>query len=216
MKSRKLSVLVACSLIVAFGINLIGQDKPENKKAPSLFQVKFETTVGDFTVEVHRDWSPNGADRFYTLVSTGFYDDCKFFRAIDDFMIQFGINGDPEVTKKWHGVKLKDDPVIRSNKRGFVTFAKANFPNSRSTQVFINTKRAHNTFLDSMGFSPFGEVIEGMDVVDQINTEYDNAPLEFTPNIMAEGNKFLEAKFPRLDGIKKATIIPKKAVGEKK
>jgi peptidyl-prolyl cis-trans isomerase A (cyclophilin A) len=116
MNIRSLSVIaVACALFIAININLIGQDKPESRKAPAIFQVKFETTVGDFIVEVHREWAPYGSDRFYTLVNSGFYDGCKFFRAIDNFMVQFGINGDPAITKKWSTAKLKDDPVIRSN-----------------------------------------------------------------------------------------------------
>ena len=208
MKSRSLSVLVACGLVIAFGINLVGQDKQDNKKAPAKFQVKFETTCGVFVVEVQREWAMNGADRFYDLVKQGFYNDCKFFRVVPEFMVQFGINGDPSVSAKWRDAMIKDDPVMKSNKRGFVTFAKSNRPNSRTTQIFINTKAAGNTFLDSSGFAPFGQVIEGMDVVDKIYSKYGEQPDQGA--IQEKGNEYLNAKFPKLDGVKKATIITDK------
>lgn len=207
MKSRSLTVLAACGLLV-FGLNLIGQDKVETKKAPAKFQAKFETTAGDFVIEVEREWSPTGADRFYHLVSTGFYDDCKFFRVVSGFMVQFGISGDPAVSAKWREAKIKDDPVMKANKRGFVTFAKASFPNTRTTQVFINF--GDNSRLDSMGFAPFGQVVKGMNVVDKLYSEYGEKPSQRQDVIQAQGNAFLEAEFPKLDSIKKATIVGSK------
>ena len=204
MQIRNWSILFVCVAVGALGLNLFAQDTT-NKKAPAVFQAKFETTAGDFVIEVHRDWSPNGADRFYTLIDSGAYDDCKFFRVLPDFMVQFGINGDPKVAAKWREATMKDDVVQKSNKRGFITYAKAG-PNSRTSQVFINYK--DNTGLDSQGFAPFGQVIEGMDVVDKINSEYRERPNQGL--IQSQGNKYLEAEFPKLDGIKKATILEKK------
>jgi len=179
----------------------------ETEKAPENFQVKFETTAGDFTVDVTRSWAPNGADRFYNAVQAKFYDDCRFFRVVPNFMAQFGINGDPEVQKKWVNATIPDDPVKKSNTRGMVTFAKTNRPNSRTTQLFINFK--DNSFLDDQGFAPFGKVsAEGMKVVDKINDEYRQQPSQAA--IQKRGNKYLKENFPRLDSIKKARVVEKK------
>src|SRR5579863_5273360 len=141
---------------------------PSNAKdtAPAAFKAKFTTTKGDFVVEVHRDWAPNGADRFYDLVKLGYFDDTRFFRAVDGFMVQFGINGDPAVNAKWQSANITDDPVKQSNERGFMSFAQTNMPNSRSTQVFINY--GNNARLDGMRFAPFAQVVQGMDVVDSL------------------------------------------------
>src|SRR6202163_1684454 len=138
-----------------------------NAKAPDVYQAKFTTTKGDFVIEVHRDWAPLGADRFYNLVKNGFFDDAAFFRVLHqpgsqkDFMAQFGINAKPAVNKVWDKATIKDDPVTQSNKRGYVSFATAG-PNTRTTQVFINYKDNSGS-LDSQGFAPFGVVTEGMD-----------------------------------------------------
>jgi peptidyl-prolyl cis-trans isomerase A (cyclophilin A) len=165
------------------------------------YTVKFETTAGDFVVLVHRDWAPRGAGRFYELVKSGFYDDCRFFRVVSGFMVQFGINGSPSTQQGWER-SLKDDPAKESNRRGYMTFATSG-RDSRTTQVFINF--VDNSFLDSQGFSPFGEVIEGMDNVDKINAEYGEGPDQ--GQINSSGNTYLNAQFPKLDYIKKATII---------
>lgn len=173
------------------------------------YKVKFETSQGDFVVQVHRDWAPLGAERFHELVSEGFYDDCKFFRVVqkpEPFMVQFGINGDPKVMDTWRDKKIKDDPVKKSNKKGYITFATSG-KDSRTTQVFINY--TVNNRLDSMGFAPFGEVIEGMDVVEKLYPEYGEAPSKQQGRIQTEGNKFLEAAYPKLDSIKKATLVTK-------
>src|ERR1700730_17786505 len=142
-------------------------------KAPDTFKVKLTTTKGDFVIEVHRDWSPNGADRFYNLVKMGFYDDTRFFRAVDGFMIQWGISGDPMVSAKWQEQGIPDDPVKQSNKRAFVTFAQRGTPNTRSTQVFINY--GDNSRLDN-SFAPFGQVVQGMEVVDSFYKGYGESP----------------------------------------
>ncbi len=184
---------------------LCAQDK-EQKQAPDTFQVKFETTAGDFVVDVTRDWAPKGADQFYEAVKAGFYNDCRFFRVVPNFMVQFGINGNPEVQQKWRTATIADDPVKKSNTRGMVTFATAG-PNTRTTQVFINFK--DNSFLDRQGFAPFGKVSdEGMKVVDKINAEYGEKPNQ--SSIQKRGNEYLKENFPKLDSIKKATIVEKK------
>ncbi len=181
-----------------------------NAKAPSVFKAKFSTTKGDFVVEVHRDWAPNGADRFYNLVKLGYSDDTRFFRAIDGFMVQFGISGDPAVNAKWQDQGIPDDPVKQSNKRGYVTFAQRGTPNSRSTQVFINYVDG-NARLDAMRFAPFGQVTQGMDVVDSLYKGYgEGAPMGMGPDqgrIQAQGNAYLDKQFPKLDAIKHAEIL---------
>jgi|RhiMethySRZTD1v2_1073278.scaffolds.fasta_scaffold12045_9 peptidyl-prolyl cis-trans isomerase A (cyclophilin A) len=188
--------------------NLLDAKNPKvNEKAPDTFKAKFETGKGSFVIEVTRAWSPNGADRFYNLVHNGFFDGVKFFRVVDGFMVQFGIHGDPKVSAAWRNATIKDDPVTQKNVRGMVTFAKTGAPNSRSTQLFINFVD-RNTFLDSQGFSPFGKVIEGMDVVDKLYKAYGETPSQAQMQIQMEGNAFLEKNFPELDSITKATIVP--------
>ena len=184
-------------------------DPAVNKTAPESFQARFETSNGTFIVQVTRSWTPHGADRFYNLVNNGLYDGCRFFRVLSGFVAQFGINGDPAVSSQWTLASISDDPVKVSNKRGTVTFAMGG-ENSRTTQLFINYR--DNGSLDGMGFSPIGEVIEGMSVVDALYSEYgEGAPRGKGPSqgrIQAEGNKYLEASFPKLDYVKKATIVP--------
>ncbi|HZL86533.1 MAG TPA: peptidylprolyl isomerase [Candidatus Krumholzibacteria bacterium] len=175
-----------------------------NEKAPDYFKVKFTTTKGDFTVEVDREWAPNGVDRFYNLVNAGFYDGCRFFRVIPNFMAQFGLNGDPKVSAAWQNAKIKDDPVKQGNKRGYLSYAMAG-PNTRTTQLFINFK--DNTRLDSSGFASFAKVIEGMDVVDQLYSVYGENPPETQGSIQEQGNAYLDKTFPKLDGIKTARVV---------
>jgi peptidyl-prolyl cis-trans isomerase A (cyclophilin A) len=182
------------------------------EKAPETFKAQFETTKGKFTIEVTRSLAPNGADRFYNLVRSGYFTDVAFFRVIQGFMCQFGIHGDPRISEKWRPASLADDPVKGSNTRGTISFAMAG-PNTRTTQLFINY--VNNINLDRMGFSPFGKVIEGMDVVDKINGEYgEGAPRGRGPDqgrIQAEGNAYLKKDFLNLDYIKSATILPASA-----
>jgi peptidyl-prolyl cis-trans isomerase A (cyclophilin A) len=179
-------------------------------EAPATFKVKFETTKGSFVVEANREWSPNGVDRFYNMVQIGYFKDIAFFRAIEGFMVQFGIHGDPRVNATWRTAQIPDDPVKKSNTRGMVTFAKTGAPDSRTVQIFINYSD-RNTRLDTMGFSPFGKVIEGMDVVDSLYTGYgEGAPRGKGPSqgqAQAQGNVYLKAQFPQLDYIQQATII---------
>ncbi len=179
-------------------------------KAPESFKVKFTTTNGDITLQISRPLSPNGVDRFYNLVQAGYFKDIAFFRVIPGFMGQFGIHGDPIIATAWRGANIQDDPVKGSNVRGAITFAKTGAPNSRSTQFFINL--ADNPNLDGMGFSPFGKVVEGMDVVDKLNGEYgEGAPGGRGPEqgrVQSEGNAYLKKDFPRLDYIKSAIVVP--------
>jgi peptidyl-prolyl cis-trans isomerase A (cyclophilin A) len=170
--------------------------------APATFRASFDTSAGVFVIEVTRAWAPRGADRFYNLVKYGYFDGTRFFRVVPNFMVQFGINGDPKLNAVWSEANFQDDPVLQSNTRGFVTFAKTNAPNSRSTQVFINFK--DNSFLDKDAFAPFGQVVSGMEVVDKINAEYREQPNQ--GRIQGEGNAYLVKSFPRLDYIKKASI----------
>ncbi len=172
------------------------------------YKVKFETTKGNFVLAIHPEWAPKGADRFKELVKMGWFDGCKFFRVIDGFMVQFGINGNPELNDKWQENRIPDDPVKTTNSRGRISFATRG-PNTRTTQVFINF--GDNGNLDGMGFAPFGEVVEGMEIVDSLFKGYgEGAPRGRGPDqgmIQSKGNAYLEEKFPKLDGIVKATLV---------
>jgi peptidyl-prolyl cis-trans isomerase A (cyclophilin A) len=174
-----------------------------------MFRVRFETSKGDFVVEIDRSLAPNGADRFYQLVSENFFDEVRFFRVLSGFMAQFGINGDPTVTARWRAQPIQDDPVVGSNTRGAITFAKTNQPNSRSSQLFINL--VDNVNLDAQGFSPIGRVTEGMEVVDQLHAGYgEGAPRGPGPDqsmIVSQGNAYLTQSFPLLDYIEQARIV---------
>jgi peptidyl-prolyl cis-trans isomerase A (cyclophilin A) len=172
-------------------------------KAPAVFKAKFTTTAGDFVVEVHRDWAPLGADRFYNLVRYGYFTNAAFFRVVPGFVVQFGLSANPAVNKVWDAAKIKDDPVLQSNKRGNLVFATAG-PNTRTTQLFINY--ADNVRLDGMGFAPFGSVVEGMAVVDKIFPGYRETPRQDL--ITNQGDAYLKANFPLIDKIKLARILP--------
>jgi len=195
--------LVAGAAVVAAPEKLMDPAKL-TAKAPDTFKAKFETTKGMVVIEVHRDWSPNGADRFYNLVKNGYFDGVKFFRVVPGFVVQWGIHGDPSIASKWLASNIPDDAVKESNRRGFVTFAKSGQPNSRSVQLFINL--GDNSRLDATGFSPFGKVTEGMDVVDKLYGGYAEGLTRLQGRIADEGNAFLEKNYPQLDAIKKATI----------
>ncbi len=175
--------------------------------APDSFEVTFATTEGDVVVRVHRAWAPRGADRLYSLVKGGFYDDTRFYRVIDGFMAQFGASGDPDVAAQWSDSLIADDSVRQSNLRGRLTFASAG-PNTRTTQLFINT--ADNPRLDDMGFSPVGEVVSGIEAVDSLYSGYgEGVPMGSGPDqsrIAAEGNAYLDRDFPDLDRIRQARV----------
>ena len=189
---------------------LLDPSLPEwQEKAPDSFKAKFTTSKGDFTILVERAWAPLGADRFYCLVKNGYFTDVRFFRVVSGFMAQFGIHGNPDVSKAWRASSMKDDPVVKSNMRGWVTYATAG-PNTRTTQFFINFSD-RNKFLDSQGFSPFGQVVEGMDVVDKLYSKYGDGPPQGSgPNqarIQSDGNAYLEKSFKELDYVKSASIV---------
>ncbi len=179
-------------------------------KAPDVFKTRFDTSRGVFVIEVHREWAPNGADRFYNLVKNGYYDQVRFFRVVSGFMAQFGINGDPKVNAAWQPAQISDDPVRQSNTRGMVSFAMRG-PNSRTTQLFISYGDG-NARLDSMGFSPIGKVVEGMEVVDALHAGYgEGAPRGAGPaqdRLQSEGNAYLAKEFPLLDHIRTARVLP--------
>lgn len=198
--------------IVALAAALPGLGGIRSVAAEETFRVKFETSAGDFVVEVHPEWAPKGAARFKELIEAKYYDECRFFRVIEGFMAQFGMNGDPAVNAKWDKKEIKDDPVKQSNTRGRMTFATSG-PDTRTTQLFINF--GNNKALDRQGFSPFAEVVAGMDVVDKLYSGYgEGAPQGGGPSqgrIASGGNKYLNDSFPRLDYIKTARLEEAKA-----
>lgn len=210
--------LIARLLIIAVSVltllsctgrhELLLSPKSLTEQAPDQFKVRFETTKGAFIVEAVRDWSPKGVDRFYNLVKAGFYDDVACFRVIEGFVVQFGLNGDPEVNEAWENERIGDDPVRQSNLRGFLTFATGG-PNTRTTQLFINLR--DNQRLDRMGFSPIGRVIRGSEIVDILYSVYgEGEPRGKGPSqkkISSEGNPYLRKNFPRLDYIIRARIV---------
>ncbi len=177
-------------------------------KAPETFRVKMETTAGDFVIEVHREWAPRGADRFFNLVTIGYFDSVAFFRVLEGFMVQAGMHGDPAVSRVWLGSRIPDDPVRQSNTRGMVSFAMGG-PNTRSAQIFINY--GDNAYLDASGFAPFGQVIEGFESVQALYSGYGegepngNGPSQ--SKLYRRGNAYLKAEFPKLDYIVRATVI---------
>jgi len=181
-------------------------------RAPETYKAKFTTTKGDVIIQVHRGWAPLGADSFYSLVRGGLYKDAAFFRVLPRFMAQFGISARPDVADAWENARITDDRVIESNKRGTVTFATAG-PNTRTTQVFINY--GDNAQLDGQGFAPFGQVIEGMDVVDKFYSGYgEGAPSGRGPDqgeIRSKGKAYLDRFFPQLDRIVSASIVTDEA-----
>lgn len=207
----RLRFLVLFTFAALAGFSVSCRKKSEEMKpAPGQYKVRLQTTKGDVLILVHRDWSPLGADHFYELTKMGFYDENRFFRALRGFVVQWGINGDPKVNKDWSEIPIKDDPPKVSNKIGTVVFATAG-PDSRTTQVFINLGD-NSSSLDPQGFTPFGEVIQGMDNVTDLYMDYgDGPPNGSGPNqaaIAQIGNPYLEEHFPKLDYIKTARVVP--------
>ena len=216
-KRSLLKIFLGVTLMATGASGAAGQDNTALKNpagldetAPDKYRASFDTSAGTFVIEVQRDWAPHGADRFYNLVKNGFYDDCRFFRVISGFMVQFGINGDPSLSSVWSEAQIAVDPVKQSNRRGYITYAMSGAgPHTRTTQLFINFQ--NNTNLDGIGFAPFGRVVDGMSVVNDIYSGYgEGAPSGNGPaqgRIQAEGNTYLNKDFPRLDYINKATIV---------
>jgi cyclophilin family peptidyl-prolyl cis-trans isomerase len=172
------------------------------EQAPDAYRVTLSTSVGDVVIEIHRDWAPLGADRFYNLAKGGFYDDTRIYRVLPEFMAQFGLNGDPYVNRAWKTEYLVDDPLVESNTRGRVAFAKGGL-HTRTTEIFISTK--DNSSLDDKGFTPIGEVVEGMDVVDAFYSDYGDGPPRgegpYQAMATARGNPYFDEEFPELTRI---------------
>ncbi|MCP3977832.1 MAG: peptidylprolyl isomerase [bacterium] len=184
------------------------QPKLLNQRAPDLFHVEVATSEGKFVVEIERAWAPVGADRFYNLALSGFYDETRFFRVVPGFAALFGMHGDPKISEVWNRAEIRDDPVRRPNERGTLTFAMAG-PNTRTTQIFINLK--DNRQLDGMGFAPFGHVIRGWSVIENLCDEYgDRPPRGKGPHqhmIRVEGNAYLKREYPELDFVIGMTVF---------
>jgi peptidyl-prolyl cis-trans isomerase A (cyclophilin A) len=213
VRSPRAAGLIVLLAMTVSGLSALAQSKLNDpsalaETAPELFRARFDTSKGPFVIEVHREWAPIAADRFYTLVKHGFYDGTRFFRVRPGFMAQFGINGTPAIQSAWQRAFLRDEPAAKSNLRGFVSFTTEGRPQSRFTQIFINY--GDNSRLDADGFAPFGEVVAGMDVVDKLFSPPDPQPDQ--RRILREGNAYLQAEFPKLDFVKKATIVPVKPV----
>ena len=203
------SVVALAGLILA-GCSSVPEPKKETAApkpartsgAPDVYKVKFVTSKGPFVIEVHREWAPLGADRFYELVKAGYYNEARFFRVVPKFVAQFGLAATPAMTKQWDK-SINDDPVGHTNSRGTVAFATAG-KNSRTTQVFINLRSTQ--ILDDKGFAAFGQVVEGMEaVVDKLNSQYGEAPDQDA--ITQRGNSYLKSSFPHLDYVKTAAIL---------
>jgi homoserine O-acetyltransferase len=179
--------------------------------APAQFRVRLDTTKGPIVIEVHRDWAPNGVDRFYELVTSRYFDDTRFFRVVAGRWAQFGINGDPKVATAWRSKTIPDDPPKQSNVRGTVAFAFA-VPNGRTTQIYIalGDLSAQN---DGQGFAPIGRIVSGMEVADALNSEYgENSGSGIRAGkqqrLFDEGNAYMDREFPRLDRIIQVRIVP--------
>ncbi len=206
---RLIAVLFALVIAAPAMSQQLANPAALTEQAPPVYKAKFDTSKGAFVIEVHRDWAPLAADRFYNLVKNGFFDNVRFFRVVSGFMVQFGIHGDPAISAHWREARIRDDAVKQSNTRGMVTFATAG-PNTRTTQVFINF--GDNARLDGMGFAPFGQVVSGMNVVDALYSGYgEGAPRGSGPDqgrLQQEGNAYLMKEFGKMDFVKKATIEP--------
>lgn len=218
MRRQVASSLLAVTAAVAFAADrpdaVLANPKDEfwQQQAPEVFHAKFQTSKGEFVIETRREWAPHGADRFCNLVRAGFFDDSRFFRVRAGFIAQFGIAGDSEIATRWMQERIPDDPVRQSNARGLVSYAMTG-PDARTTQLFVNL--ADNSRLDAEGFAPIGRVIGGMEVVDALNAEYGEAAGGGMrggkqQQLFAEGNRYLDREFPRLDRLIKASIDPAK------
>jgi peptidyl-prolyl cis-trans isomerase A (cyclophilin A) len=204
--------LVLAAVLGGCSSNAPKTEKAESKptQAPPKFYAKFETTKGDFVMEVVRDWAPKGADRFFELLQEKYYDGSRFFRVRPGFIVQFGIHKDPKVSELWRQLKLPDDPVVQKNTKGFVSYAMAG-PASRTTQVFINLAD-NSKSLDGRAFAPFARVVEGMDVVEKLYASYGEVQAlggggPDTQKIEAMGEEYLERSYSRLDKINRASIV---------
>ena len=180
--------------------------KPEKilKKSPVRFKAEFKTSNGNFHVEVVRAWAPKAADRFYTLVSHGFFNNLFFFRIIPNRLVQFGIHNQPEISSQWQKATFENEESVQlKNQRGTIAFAFNEQPASRSTQIFINI--SDNSDLDVTGFVPFARVVSGMNVLDSVYSGYGEIPDQ--KRIFLEGKQYLENHFPLLDYIDTSHLL---------
>jgi peptidyl-prolyl cis-trans isomerase A (cyclophilin A) len=182
------------------------------RRAPEVYRVKVETTAGGFTIEVHREWSPHGADRYYELVRDGYYNDSRFFRVVPGRWVQFGISGDPRTAQRWRHRVIPDDRLVEHNTPGFVAFSNTG-PGTRSTQVYINTGDNSARNDQENGFAPFGRVVEGMDVVEKLYGGYGERSgggmrAGHQDAMFAGGNAYLDREFPKLDKLIRASVLP--------
>jgi cyclophilin family peptidyl-prolyl cis-trans isomerase len=179
-------------------------------RAPATFIADMETSKGRIAIEFTREWAPVGVDHFYNLARAGYFDDSRFYRVIPTFVAQFGLAGDPDVANLWGRITLKADPVRESNVRGALAYAQFK-PTDRSTNIFINLR--DNLNLDTLGFTPIGRVIEGMEVADSLYAGYQDLPISDPPlgdpkRMYRESNKYLDVKYPKMDRIIRVTIRP--------
>lgn len=213
MTGMKRSLFIALGvalIVVAVVLGLASRKKEEVKvTVPETYRVKFETSQGDFVVEVQRAWAPRGADRFHQLVRMGYYTESRFYRVLDGFIAQFGVHRDFNVHGKWRNYFIIDDPRTQKNLRGTISFAKSD-PNTRATEVFINLK--DNPALDDENFVPFARIVGGLDVADKLYSGYG----EMRPDgkyidagrVEGSTNEYLVQRFPKLDYVKIATLLP--------
>jgi peptidyl-prolyl cis-trans isomerase A (cyclophilin A) len=199
-------VVVVATTLLSGQVNLEKLKDPAQltERAPDQYRARFDTSQGVFVIAVEREWAPLAADRFYNLVKNGFYNDSRFFRVLSGFMAQWGLHADPSVQSAWRTANLKDEPVKKSNTKGFVSFTRESSPNSSYTMVFINYK--DNSYLDADGFAPFGEVVSGMDVAERLYSGYGRQNVPNQQRILRDGNAYLLAEYPLLDYVKSATI----------
>jgi homoserine O-acetyltransferase len=201
-----------CLMVAAFFCLLLPLAFGRDHKSPEVFRVRCDTTAGSFVIEVHRAWSPHGADRFYELVRSGYYNDSRFFRVVPGRWAQFGISGNPRIAQRWRHRVIPDDPLVEHNTPGFVAFANTG-PNTRSTRVYINTgDNAARNDMES-GFAPFGKVVDGMDTVEKLYSGYGEHSgggmrAGHQDPMFAGGNAYLDREFPKLDKLIRASIIP--------
>lgn len=215
--ARAVAVFLALAAFACGGEAPEGEGPPPNpllqtsrfqETAPEEYTVRLVTTEGEIVIDVRRAWSPRGADRFYNLVRNGWYDGVPFHRVVEGQIAQFGIHPDPYVNMVWREeFIMDDDPAGVSNRRGRVAFGHGG-RDSRTVHVFLNL--TDNAALDDQRFTPFGEVVEGMEVADALHAGYGEGPPRgdgvYQARAEARGDEYF-ADFPELDRITRAEIV---------
>lgn len=211
MKCFTVIILFSCLLTTSLFSQQLKTDANLLKlKCPDTARVEFVTTKGNFTVEVYRKWSPLGADRFYQLVRSGYYNNTLIFRVVKDYLVQFGVNEDKQKNIFWQGKNIKDEPVVGSNTEGTLCFSRG-APTTRKTSIFINLR--DNLTYDTMtvagvtGFVPFARITSGMDVAKSFFSDYGNETLKSADTIYFKGNAWMQKKFPGLDMIREVKLL---------